>query len=413
MPDRYPEVIVTPSDADGVAEAVRAAGREGRRVAVRSGGHNWLGSALRDGSMLIDVGLLKQVTMRPDLSQVEVGAGATHKILADHLVDDGFAFPIGHCPSVGLGGYLLSGGMGWNLRSWGPACWNIAAAHIVTAEGQLTRIDDSNSADLMWALKGGGPGFPGVVTSFVLDLFPLPHIASRSLTFRLQELPHLLSAVAEGLEATSPGLEVSLIVRPARPGMRLDAQVTVAATAFSRNQPEAEYRLDECTAWTRTVAIPNSDSGPRPMRLNDLEGEGGWSDQFRYAADTRWVSDRLTDLGGMIVDNVLKSPSTESRVVLAFAHLPKRKNDTAFSAMGVLTANVYATWQNASSDGENIGWLRAFVTGLNDLSSGMYIGEADTLNSALSDAYPSEKLKRLTTVAREHDPDSVFHGFLT
>lgn len=40
--------------------------------------------------------------------------GATGKELNDALAVHGLFFPGGHCPDVGLGGFLLQGGMGWN-----------------------------------------------------------------------------------------------------------------------------------------------------------------------------------------------------------------------------------------------------------------------------------------------------------
>ena len=214
VPDRFPDSIALPSNTAEVTEVVRDAVRSGQRIAVRSGGHNWQGTCLRDGGVLVDLGKLTQVKMDSKRAQAQVGAGATHKTLSDELVKHGLAFPIGHCPSVGLGGYLLAGGMGWNLRGWGPACWSVRAADVVKADGDVIRVDMSTDPELMWALRGGASGFPGLVASFHLDLFRLPQIAVRYLEFELSSLPNLLRSIAEELQASDPGLEVSLIARP-------------------------------------------------------------------------------------------------------------------------------------------------------------------------------------------------------
>ena len=54
-PDRHPDAIVRPHDADELAAAVRIARDEGWRITTRSGGHHVWGSMLRDDGMLIDM----------------------------------------------------------------------------------------------------------------------------------------------------------------------------------------------------------------------------------------------------------------------------------------------------------------------------------------------------------------------
>ena len=57
--------------------------------------------------------------------------------LAPYISERGRAFPGGHCATVGIGGYLLQGGQGWNGRLKGWACESVAAVDVVTAEGTL------------------------------------------------------------------------------------------------------------------------------------------------------------------------------------------------------------------------------------------------------------------------------------
>lgn len=412
VPDRFPDSISMPTSPAEVAELVQEANRAGQRIAVRSGGHNWLGASLRDGGLLVDLGELTQVEVDPSRARARVGAGATHKMLADAIVEHGLAFPIGHCSSVGLGGYLLAGGMGWNLRGWGAGCWNVSGAEVVNADGAVIRVDQANEPDLLWALRGGGSGFPGLVTSFHLDLFPLPVIATRHIAFDLSALPHLLRAIAEALKASEPGLEVSLIVRPTRHDLEQEARVIVALTSFAETQSATRARIEECPLWMKPTARPLEDSGPKAVELNDLEGEGGWSDEFRYAVDTCWVEDRYEQLGELIIEHMLAVPSSDSRVVLAFGYLPDRDIDVAFTGLGDLTTNVYATWRDSKDDHENIDWLRDFMVALSSLSSGTYIGESDPTIHALADAYPEAKLARLKRIIKQHDPRGVFHSFL-
>ncbi len=92
--------------------------------------------------------------------------------LAPFLESHGRTFTGGHCESVGLGGFLLQGGQGWNSRRWGWGCENVLAVDVVTADGELVHADADENADLYWAARGAGPGFPGVVTRFHLRTYP-------------------------------------------------------------------------------------------------------------------------------------------------------------------------------------------------------------------------------------------------
>ena len=142
--------------------------------------------------------------------------------LAPFLASRGRAFPGGHCESVGLGGYLLQGGQGWNGRLWGWACENVLAIDAVTADGRLVHADETENADLYWAARGAGPGFPALVTRFYLRTYPKPPVMVQDTwTFPLDE-----SRAAAGVAARDPaGLHRSVepVVAATRlPGVPLD-----------------------------------------------------------------------------------------------------------------------------------------------------------------------------------------------
>jgi FAD/FMN-containing dehydrogenase len=138
-PERRPDVIVRVASVPDVVAAVDFARGHGLRLAVRSGGHAWCGAALRDGGMLVDVANLDAIQIDGPRATAAIGPGAVSLDLAQRLARDRFAFPLGHCGSVRVGGYLLGGGVGWNAGAWGPACAGIEAVDVVTAEGRLLR----------------------------------------------------------------------------------------------------------------------------------------------------------------------------------------------------------------------------------------------------------------------------------
>ncbi|MYU17174.1 FAD-binding protein, partial [Streptomyces sp. SID8361] len=103
-PDRFPDVIVVAETEQDVIDAVVSARERGLRVKVRSGGHSWTASGIRDGGMLIDMSRLREITYDPRSRTATAQPGAYGGDLLKALEPHGRFFPSGHCPTVGLGG---------------------------------------------------------------------------------------------------------------------------------------------------------------------------------------------------------------------------------------------------------------------------------------------------------------------
>jgi len=411
VPDRYPDAIARPSSAGEVAELVRGARAGGLRIAIRSGGHNWRGAYLRDGGLLIDLGGLDRIEVDAGRRAATVEPGATHQLLADALVPHALGFPIGHCPTVGLGGYLLAGGYGWNPRIWGPACWSVTAVDAIGLDGQEIRVDEGEP-DLFWAVRGGGGGFPAVATRFHLRVYPLPSIASVRSDYPLERLPELL-AWSAGLEGMPPGNEVSLIAHRA-----VDSEgeaATVQASGFA-DTPDDASRL--AAAAADATPCLNAQTARREfpaVALNDLAGEGAWVQGRRYAVDMCWVDGSYADVGAVCERAVRGAPSAASRIVLAWGFAPPGGPDVAQTANGTLTVNVYAIWDDPADDDANEAWVRESMDRLDPYITGFYVGEADlgVAPDRPERSYPPDNWERLEAIRARHDPSRRKYGFLS
>ncbi|MEL0193118.1 MAG: FAD-binding protein, partial [Halieaceae bacterium] len=172
---RYPEVIVRPDHREQVADVVKKCAAEGRRIAVKSGGHNVSEAFLRDGGLLLDLGELQHLELSSDGSSAWVEPALWSYELLRGLDEADKAFPVSHCATVPMGGFLMGGGIGYNHDNWGAiGCENIMAAEAVLPSGESHIISSEENPDLLWALKGAGMGFPGVVTRLNIALHPKP-----------------------------------------------------------------------------------------------------------------------------------------------------------------------------------------------------------------------------------------------
>lgn len=112
VPDRFPLAIVRPRTVDQVVSAVKLAIEKKVRVAIRSGGHSWACWSLRQDSVLIDFVDFKHLKYNEATDILEASPGAIGTELVEYLAPRGRFLPSGHCATVGLGGFLLQGGMG-------------------------------------------------------------------------------------------------------------------------------------------------------------------------------------------------------------------------------------------------------------------------------------------------------------
>lgn len=425
-PDRRPEVIVrAASDAD-VAAAVALARRRGLQVAVRSGGHSWIGSPLRDGTVLVDLSGLHDVRVDPTSATATVEPAVTGADLARQLESYGLAFPIGHCASVGMGGYLLSGGLGWNGGTWGPACASVTAVDVVTADGELLHATDDDHAEVLWAARGGGPGFPGIVTRFHLALQPLPeaittttHVYDRA---HLDDVARWATSVAAGL---APSVEMTVLLSEAGRDLPSDPSrsvVVVTATAFADTETEARSQLSplaESPLLGRALARRDLARTPFDVLFRDFGGR--WREGSRFASDNLWIEGDLTEVLHPLRAALDEAPSSSS---FAFAGMSPDVTDDApeddlpdmaFSLSARTFAAVYAMWDDPDDDDANLAWLPSTMARFDGASTGRYIAEADLTAGASSAerSFTDDAWSRLQDLRGRIDPDGRFASFLT
>lgn len=178
--DLRPQAIVRAADAADVVAAVGFARAHELPFAVRSGGHSFAGFSSTLG-LLIDVSPMNQV--RFENGVVHVGAGTRIGDLAIALADSGQVLPGGSCPSVGIAGTALGGGLGVLGRMYGLTLDHMLAAEVVLADGSVVRADADHEPDLFWALRGAGGGNFGVVTSFEFRTHEAPEMTNFYLTW--------------------------------------------------------------------------------------------------------------------------------------------------------------------------------------------------------------------------------------
>ncbi len=420
---RHPEAIVAVASTDDVRAAVRFADRAGLRVAVRGGGHSWCGSPVRDGGLLLDLDRLRAVELDPDAREARCQPAVRGGDLIRATLPHGLAFPVGHCLGVPLSGYLLSGGFGWNGGTWGPACASVLGVDVVDARGELLRADAERNADLFWAARGAGPGFPGVVTRFRLRLHAAPRaIRTTALEFDLADLERVGAWLPELRAALPPGVELTCLIAraPARgDGNPRGRSLQLSATAFAEDDAQARD-------WLAPLETGAGETAARISRLQEtpfeslLEAMGShFPGGRRYGSDVLWSDAPPAQVLGALAAKLASAPSPDSFALCVPVPPPPAGvpplPDMAFGLFAPMFAGVYGCWSRADDDPANLAWLRDAQQSLQPLATGHYVGESD-LTAAPDRArhsFTETAWRTLATVRSRRDPDGRFFSFLT
>ncbi len=170
-----PQGVVLCSTPTDVAETVGFIRSLRLETATRCGGHCFAGRSATPG-LLIDVSAINSVSMSNGIARI--GAGARLGEVYSALLANGMTIPGGSCPSVGIAGLTLGGGLGWLGRKYGLTSDHLIGAKIVVADGRMLSCDEDHHQDLFWALRGAGTGHFGVVVELLFQTLRAPQVAT-------------------------------------------------------------------------------------------------------------------------------------------------------------------------------------------------------------------------------------------
>ena len=237
-----------------VSEAILFARRHGLGLGARSGGHSLAGHSTTTG-MLVDVSPMRSVSVAGDVATV--GAGARLGQVYEALQDHGLTIPAGTCPSVGVAGLTLGGGLGILGRKYGVTSDRLLGAEIVLADGRILQCDEHHEEDLFWALRGAGAGNFGVVTSLVFRAVPAPDATNFHLAWSFAAASAVVEAWQQWAPTGPDELAASLKITAAGDPDRRLPWTSTARCSDPRPMPRSGSR-SWSAEWARTRSQPRS-----------------------------------------------------------------------------------------------------------------------------------------------------------
>lgn len=424
-PKRFPDLIVQAVSTEDVVAAVRYAAAKGLKVSVRAGGHNSTGTSLRQGGMVIDVSALDGIKIDASKQLASIQPGVRSLALTLAAEKEGLSFPVPHCPSVGLSGFCMGGGLGWNgPQRGGMSTHSIVGAEVVTADGRVLNVSATENPDLYWAVRGAGAGFFGVVTRLDLQLYPTPKgIVASSYIVPLDDLELVTSSmekVRKEHDVSGVELIIVLMQHPEAPSGTSPEDAKIAfftAFAFEDSvdkakavlKPFAESELARKSVQKFEYQEFNQvEMYDRYFSLRDPAGRQG-----RYKVDNVLTDDGSGTLLAL-ADHFRTAPSKDCHILGSYNMNIQHKEDSCFSWVADCYVGCYAIWDDEEDDDRNYEWLGKTLPLMDPFAVGHYPNEIEPRHTdRYRKCYSDENWARLQKLRAEYDPNGVFHTYLT
>ncbi len=413
LTERRPAAVLRVANEADVVLGVRLARERGWTVAVRSGGHSWAQWSVREEALVLDLAALDDIEY--DEATGIVAAGPATKgggALSPYLAERGRFFVGGHCPTVGIGGFLLQGGQGWNARGWGWAAEYVEAVDVVTAEGELVRADAEQNSDLYWAARGAGPGFFGVVTRFHLRTLPAPgYLATTVQAFGLEDFDEVMTWLHDTHATVADTVEIVALTKTDL-ALSPDPVLLVTALALVADAAEADSALAPFRtnpALDRALMVldaePTTAEDQRKRQLED-NPEG-----HRWAVDNAWLTGSAVDVVPAMRRAYTTLPNAKAFTIW-FSMAPLRElPDMAFSLQSEIYLASYVLWEDEAEDERHQAWLASVMADLEPVTVGSYLGDSDLARRQVK-VLADENWARLQEIRAVRDPDGLFVGYL-
>ncbi|KAG0374702.1 hypothetical protein BGX24_010072 [Mortierella sp. AD032] len=422
-----PTAIYHPATNEDAAAAVQCATAFNVAIAPRSGGHSFEGycEGGKDGALVIDVNNFQQFSLDPATGIATVGAGTRLGPLYSRVWRaGGYLIPAGVCPSVGVGGHALGGGVGVLARKYGMLTHNIVSLTLIDAKGTIRQVSATSDPELFWALRGAGGGNFGVVTEFQFQAHKAPAIVTTMIYhFPLAHFPVVVDAfVALGQVATE---DLTALMFPSSMGIDLkvnflgpkDAALSAIAPLLKKTGPPAAAADVREGTWYEAATLWNWLHG------GDLENY--ISNNNRYMRGRSLIYRKpLTRQEADIVVKYLSNPPKGGSANYFIVDMLGGKLDrpdvpSVFDhhKNAVLTMVPFSEWGNPDSGPgltcpECLKWSADLAMELQDAySSGPELEAYQNmmeLGMPLSAYYGKENLPRLQQIKKTFDPTNIF-----
>ena len=414
--DRRPAVIVRPTTSEQVAVAIRFAREHDLEIVVKSGGHSAAGLKGADGCLVIDLSEMRGVVVDPRTRIARSNGGALLGELDVAAQAHGLVCPTGVVGHTGVAGLTLGGGVGRLQRNFGLTIDNLEAVEIATADGHIVRATATDEPELFWGLRGAGWNF-GIATAFEFRLHPFgPDLHRGVLSFSATHIQDVWTVFRDYAVSAPDTVSVIFGIDRAGPDAGYpDDLVGKPITYLAWNHSGSGEDVERDTAGLRVGPTPVTTSiGSAPY----LEVQTAHDLAFAWGSRSFIKSHNGNDVRRTALDELVElvatAPGEGTFSVTALGGAIGRIAEDATAYAGrdaAFDLSTDSNWTDQALDEACADWCRRALAVVEpDFALGGYPnGNSDASPEESRRLYGDAKLKRLSALKREWDPDNVFH----
>lgn len=433
MPDsdskysRKPAAVVKPLGASDCAKIIKFASEHKLLISIRAGGHNVAGSSLCDGGLVINLRAMNQTVVDIEKQTATTGGGTIWAEFFTECYACGLGTTGGVVSETGVAGLTVGGGVGYLRTKHGMTIDNVLSMQVVTADGKIQTCNKRHNPDLFYALRGGGGGY-ALVTSFTLQLHPIPKEHWTVMwVWDLELMPKIIPALQEFISSgEDEEMALMAIAWPVcgipHPELQGKAKCLIAGGYVGDKDRQEVYQKVKDFIWSR-VGVDGIDlSHPAPFDQWNM----GFDFYFPMGTDHAywsgaWVTDITADLANEILDVITnRRPKEADKGIVAFwttygKMLRPDDMDVAFSKRHAgAFVSFDTTWTTGgSADEACIEYTRAGANVVKKYADGAYLqwaGFEDERKAISTTQY--EDIDKLIAIKKKYDPDNVFPSWI-
>ncbi len=402
--DKRPAVIARCADTEDVVRSMEFAVENDMPLTVRGGAHSFLGWGTDDNALVLDLSPMRAIAVDPVGRTGRAGAGVLAQAFVEAAGSTGLVAALGECPTVGIAGLTLGGGLGWLSGMHGATCDTVLSAEIVTTDGRTLVASQDQNSELFWAIRRGGGNF-GVVTSLEYSLYPIEDVVAGSLRYRNTDVRPVLRLFAEIMENASDEFQARAIVtrQDGEPALRVE----LCWAGVPRDGEDVIRSL-------REGAVPLTDTVRQRTHSDFTAGEAGSGVTMSSAIKGSYLQ-RLTDEAtDFVVDSVSTAPVPDPIIGLDHymhgAVCRVAPDSTAFELRvpHAIHAFVVARWNDPAVAATSQRWIDDTWMQLKPFSAGRAYANYPAADGerAVRAAY-GENYSRLASVKKRYDPGNM------
>ncbi|WP_184891107.1 FAD-binding oxidoreductase [Candidatus Cardinium hertigii] len=418
--DAKPAIIFFCNDSEDIKIAINYAKSVRKPIRVRSNRHSYEGFSIADDAVVIDISGITTIELNHDKTTVKVGAGNDLYNVYKKLWEEHLTIPGGSCPTVGIAGFTLGGGIGFSSRLMGLAADNVVAFELITANAQFLTINEQQYSDLFWACRGAGNGNFGVIVSLTFKTHQVNNnLSIYKIEWDWDQLYHISNSWFRIRETAPDTLMMFLRFQ------KQEGQKSIFSFGqYFGSMIELKKILEPLLQFpAKNILV---------KELNYMEAVDFWagiphrihatsyredSNKQRQAfkATSLYLRQPFSRQALEVIDKYYTQNDIKNNYTIIDSYGGQinkvAENFNAFPHRGTIASvQILAYWQNDIEKNVQLEWSRRYYCALEQFGEGgAYSNYPDIWLKDWATKYYGNNLHRLKQIKRKYDPHNLFH----